>query len=106
MLMDWIASKFSHKFGDPEEDDCENLELPGWLSVLQDNCSLWRSSCSSLSLVIMWLGIPKVTEMAAGTNWFLYTILTGVSFAVYVTIILTGVRLFVAELANSIQGCF
>ena len=42
--------------------------------------------------------------MAAGTNWLLYTLLTGVSFAVYVTIILTGVRLFVAELANSFKG--
>ena len=105
MLMDWIASKFSHKFGDPEEDDCENLELPGWLSVLQDNIVAMALIMFFFILIIMLaLGVPKVTEMAAGTNWLLYTLLTGVSFAVYVTIILTGVRLFVAELANSFKG--
>lgn len=105
MLMDWIASKFSHKFGDPEEDDCENLNLPGWLSILQDNIVAMAIIMFFFILVLMLaMGIPKVTEMAGGTNWFVYTLLTGFAFAVDVTIILTGVRLFVAELANSFKG--
>jgi PTS system ascorbate-specific IIC component len=105
MLMDWIASKFGHKFGDPEKDDCENLELPGWFSVFQDNIVAMAIIMFLFILVIMLaLGKATVTEMAAGTDWLLYTLLTGVSFAVYVTIILTGVRLFVAELASSFKG--
>ncbi len=105
MLMDWLASKFSHKFGDPDKDDCEKLELPGWLSIFQDNIVAMAVIMFFFILVIMLaLGKAKVTEMAAGTNWLIYTLLTGVSFAVYITIILTGVRLFVAELATSFKG--
>lgn len=105
MLMDWIASKFSHKFGDPEKDDCEKVELPGWFSILQDNIVAMAIIMFLFILVIMLaLGKAAVDEMAAGTNWILYILLTGVSFAVYITIILTGVRLFVAELASSFKG--
>jgi ascorbate PTS system EIIC component len=105
MLMDWIASKFGSKFGDPEKDDAENLDLPNWLSILQDNVVAMAIIMFLFIFVIMIsLGIPTVTEMAGGTNWFVYTLLTGLSFAVYITIILTGVRMFVAELANSFQG--
>ena len=105
MLMDWIASKFSHKFGDPEKDDCENLNLPGWLSILQDNIVAMAILMFVFIFVIMLaIGIPTVTEMAGGGNWFVYTLLTGFSFAVDITIILTGVRLFVAELTNSFKG--
>ena len=105
MLMDWIASKFGKHFGDPKEDDCENLELPGWLSILQDNIVAMAVIMFIFVLFLMLaLGIPKVQEMAGNDHWLVYTLLTGVSFAVYVTIILTGVRLFVAELANSFNG--
>ena len=104
-LMDWVASKFSHKFGDPEKDDCENLNLPGWMSIFQDNI-VAMSIIMFVFVLVMFLalGIPKVTEMAGGDNWLVYTFLTGVSFAVYVTIILTGVRLFVGEIAASFSG--
>jgi PTS system ascorbate-specific IIC component len=105
MLMDWLASKYGHLFGDPKEDDAENLELPGWLSILQDNIVAMAVIMFFFVLIIMLaLGIPKVQEMAGADNWLVYTFLTGISFAVYVTIILTGVRLFVAELANSFNG--
>ena len=105
MLMDWIASKYSKHFGDPKEDDCENLELPGWLAILQDNIVAMAVIMFIFVFILMMaLGIPKVQEMAGSDHWLVYTLLTGVSFAVYVTIILTGVRLFVAELANSFNG--
>ncbi|MDK2981644.1 MAG: ascorbate system component [Chloroflexota bacterium] len=105
MLMDWLASKYGHVFGSAKDDDCENLELPGWLAILQDNIVAMAVIMFLFVFVIMMaLGIPKVQEMAGADNWFVYTLLTGMSFAVYVTIILTGVRLFVAELANSFNG--
>lgn len=105
MLMDWIASKFSHKIGDPEKGDCENLELPGWFSIFQDNIvGMAILMFIFIFVIMMAIGIPTVREMAGTQNWFVYTLLTGISFAVYITIILTGVRLFVAELANSFHG--
>jgi PTS system ascorbate-specific IIC component len=42
--------------------------------------------------------------MAGARNWLIHILLTGLSFAVYVTIILTGVRIFVAEIAISFKG--
>lgn len=105
MLMDWLASKFGKYFGDPKKDDCEDMELPGWMSILQDNIVAMAVIMFLFVFVIMMaLGIPKVQEMAGADHWLVYTLLTGISFAVYVTIILTGVRLFVAELANSFNG--
>ena len=105
MFMDWFAATFAHKFGDAKKEDCENLNLPGWMSIFQDNIVAMSVIMFVFVLVLMLaLGIPKVTEMAGGTNWFVYTLETGLSFAVFVTIILTGVRLFVAEIASSFSG--
>jgi PTS system ascorbate-specific IIC component len=50
------------------------------------------------------LGSAKVQQMAGTTHWLVHILLTGLSFAVNVTIILTGVRIFVAELAISFKG--
>ena len=73
--------------------------------MMQDNVVSMSIIMSLFIFIIMLaLGIPKVTEMAAGTNWLIYTLLTAFSFAVYITVILTGVRMFVGELASSYQG--
>ncbi len=105
MFMDWIASKLSHHLGDPEEDDAENLELPGWLSILQDNVVAMAIIMVLFTTALMLgIGPETVQEIAGSRHWTVYTLLTGLSFAVNVTIILTGVRMFVAELANSFKG--
>jgi PTS system ascorbate-specific IIC component len=105
MLMDWITSKFAHLFGDPKKDDLEKIELPSWLAILDDNIIATTVIMFVFIFAIMIaMGIPAVTEMAAGTNWLLYIFLTATSFSVYITVILTGVRLFVAEIANSFKG--
>lgn len=105
MLMDWIAAKFSHKFGDPEKDDIERIKLPGWLSILDDNIIATTVIMFIFLFAIMLaMGIPTIQEMAGGTNWFLHILLTAMSFSVYITVILTGVRLFVAEIASSFKG--
>lgn len=105
MLMDWIAAKYAHLFGDPKKDDAENLNLPGWLSIFQDNIVAMSLIMFIFSMAIsLALGEAAVTKMSGADNWIVWTILKGFSFAVYITIILTGVRLFVAEIANSFVG--
>jgi PTS system ascorbate-specific IIC component len=105
MLMDWITAKLAHLFGDPKKDDIEKIELPGWLAILDDNIIATTVIMFVFIFAIMMaMGIPAVTEMAAGTHWLLYIVLTATSFSVYITVILTGVRLFVAEIANSFKG--
>ena len=104
MFMDWIASKIAPKLGNPE-DSTEKLELPEWLSFVQDNIvSVGVLMTIFMGAIMFSLGPAQVQEMAGTTHWFVYIILTGLSFAVNVTIILTGVRIFVAELAISFKG--
>ena len=105
MLMDWIAAKFSHHFGDPKKDDAENLNLPGWLSIFQDNIVSMSAVMFVFSFAIaIALGPEARAKLTGADNWIVWTLLKGFSFAVYITIILTGVRLFVAEIANSFVG--
>ncbi len=105
MLMDWVAATFAHKIGDPKKNDAENLNLPGWLSIFQDNIVAMSVIMFIFSSIIsLALGQEAVQKMAGADNWLVWTLLKGFSFAVYITIILTGVRLFVAELANSFVG--
>ncbi|MEM4724770.1 MAG: PTS ascorbate transporter subunit IIC [Candidatus Hadarchaeum sp.] len=104
MLMDWIASKIAPKFGDPKEST-ETLELPNWLSFVQDNIvSVGVLMTIFMGALMLSLGSAKVQQMAGTTHWLVHILLTGLSFAVNVTIILTGVRIFVAELAISFKG--
>lgn len=105
MLMDWVAATFAHKIGDPKKNDAENLNLPGWLSIFQDNIVAMSLVMFIFSTIIsLALGQEAVQKLAGADNWLVWTLLKGFSFAVYITIILTGVRLFVAELANSFVG--
>jgi len=105
MFMDWIVYKLAHKVGDPK-DSTENLQLPGWLNMFQDNVvTMATIMVLFVFAIVLAIGPGLVqTEMAKSQHWFVYTLLTGLGFAVNVTIILTGVRMFVAELANSFKG--
>jgi len=105
MFMDWIVYKLAHKVGDPK-DSTENLQLPGWLNMFQDNVvTMATIMVLFVFAIVLAIGPGLVqTEMAKSQHWFVYTLLIGLGFAVNVTIILTGVRMFVAELANSFKG--
>lgn len=105
MFYDWFVSKTAHLVGDPEKDNTENLELPGWLNILQDNVVAMAVIMTVfMGILMLSIGPAKIQEMAGTRHWAVHILLTGLSFAVNVTIILTGVRMFVAELANSFKG--
>ncbi len=86
MLMDWIAAKYAHLFGDPKKDDAENLNLPGWLSIFQDNIVAMSLIMFIFSMVIsLALGETAVTKMSGADNWIVWTILKGAATAVHGT---------------------
>ena len=100
----WIAYKVGSKIGNREQD-VNDLNLPGWLSVLNDNIVA--------NVVIMTFFVGTLMVIIGPDNfaydesryyWGTYIFETTSLFAVYITIILTGVRMFVAELTNSFQG--
>lgn len=104
MLGSWLAYKIAPKFG-KQEDDVENIELPGWLNIFQDN--VVASAIVLLffiSIMMFALGKDIVTGMAGSTNWVIYIFKTGLTMAVALYILLTGVRMFVSEVMASFQG--
>lgn len=86
----------------------EDMELPGFLSIFQEN----MVSTSVLMLfffgiILVVLGQDYLTEngfMAAGASFFFYILKTSLNFAVYLAILQLGVRTFVGELTQSFQG--
>ena len=100
----WFFGKISHLFG-KKEQDAENLKLPGWLSIFNNNVV---ATC-----VIMWifvggfmmpLGISGIEELAGGSSWIVYMLEVGITFSMDMVILLTGVRMMCAELTESFKG--
>lgn len=104
-FMNWVAWKIAHLFGDPEKENIDHLKLPGWLNMFSDNVvSVPIIMVLFFTPILIWLG-PKALGFDSFTfKWFINALLLDLQFGVYVTIILTGVRMFVAELAVSFNG--
>lgn len=100
----WLAYKIGGKIGNKEKS-VDNVNLPGWLSVFNDNI------VSNVVLMTFFVGgimlILGKESFDYNTSKYLfgtYIFETTAYFAVYITIILTGVRMFVAELSESFNG--
>jgi len=86
----------------------EDVELPGFLSVFNENM------VSTSILMLFFFGIILVTLgqdylitagfMAEGQSFLFYILQTSLMFAVYLAILQLGVRTFVSELTESFQG--
>jgi len=86
----------------------EDLELPGFLSIFNENM-VATSVLMTLffGIILLVLGQPYLIEakfLAEGKSFFFYILTTSLNFAVYLAILQLGVRTFVTELTNSFQG--
>ena len=100
----WIAYKIAGKIGN-KEHDVNHIELPGWLSIFNDNV-VSNVVIMTVFVGTMMLVIGKDAFSYDPDKYYFATYIfqTTAYFAVYITIILTGVRMFVGELTNSFQG--
>ncbi len=100
----WAAYKLGKLVGNKEKD-VDNVQLPGWLSIFNDNIVSNTILMTTFVGTIMIIIGKDVFEYSNSKYWFgTYIFETTAYFAVYITIILTGVRMFVAELTESFQG--
>ena len=100
----WFFGKIAHFFGNPEQD-AENMKLPGWLNIFNNNVT----SVAIIMTVFVGafmapLGISGIQELAGNTHWFVYIILTGINFSMNMVILLTGVRMMCGELTGAFKG--
>lgn len=100
----WIAYKVAGKIGN-KDHDVNEVKMPGWLSIFNDNVVSNVLIMTVFVGTIMFIIGPSTFAYNESKYFFVtYVFEKTASFGVYITIILTGVRMFVAELTNSFQG--
>ena len=108
-LFFWIAEKMGKgKDGKKESKKLEDLELPGFMSMFNENMV-----CTALLMILFFgailllLGRDYLVEagfLGENASFLFYILTTCLNFAVYLAILQLGVRTFVTELTNSFQG--
>lgn len=110
-LFSWIAGKWHDhdiKKGKKASKKIEDIELPGFMSIFNENMV-----CTALlmtlffGIILLLLGRDYLTKagfLAEGASFLFYILTTCLNFAVYLAILQLGVRTFVTELTNSFQG--
>ncbi len=107
-----VASLVSPKVGDPETENADNLELPGWLSIFSDmtiNLAITMPICFIIIGVIAYVvGNPEamaaISQNTGGQNMILWLLMKGIAFAAGATILIFGLRMFLAALVPAFKG--
>lgn len=104
----WLAGKLFGNKKDRQVKKIDEIELPGFLSVFNDNlvsASILMLIFFGAILSVLGKGyLIKEGFMKPGQSFLFYTIQTCLYFTVYLAILQLGVRTFVAELTASFQG--
>lgn len=108
MLGIYFTDKIAGKLGKPEES-IENVKLPGFLSIFKDNvvstAILMTIFFGGIMVIIGPSTMREIDPSFSATTLFVTYILTKcLHFAVYMYILLAGVRMFVAELMKAFEG--
>ncbi|MFL0267674.1 PTS ascorbate transporter subunit IIC [Candidatus Clostridium radicumherbarum] len=97
-----IAYAFSgflgSKVGNPEHST-ENFKFPKWLSIFRD-----FTMCVAVVMVIVFYvaaiaaGQADTQKLAGTVNWIVFPLLQGLQFAAGMSVLITGVRMFISEI--------
>lgn len=104
----WLTDKIAGKVGNKEKS-IEDLELPGFLSIFNDNVvATGTLMMLFFGAIMLILGPDLLHKIDAGfkadRNFIFYIMEKSLNFAVYLSILQLGVRMFVSELTESFQG--
>ncbi len=112
MYVSYVATKLAPKIGKPE-DDIEKKKMPESLNFLQDNiiATLLVMFVSVLVIFLViggegiaWLRGPEGLNQAGLTNNVVFLLWIAISLAANITVLLSGVRMFVGEIMASFKG--
>ena len=96
----WIGSKVGDK-----SQSTEKLNLPKWLSFLKDyvvSIALTMGIFYYVSAIVA--GQANVEAVAGGVNWLLYPLMQSLTFTGGLYVVITGVRMFLAEIVPAFVG--
>ncbi|KAF0227148.1 MAG: protein UlaA [Erysipelotrichaceae bacterium] len=103
-----LFSELSKKMFGKNKKRLEDLELPGFLSIFNENMVATAILMTLFfGVILLVLGQPYLVEkkfLGATASFPFYILTTSLNFAVYLAILQLGVRTFVTELTQSFQG--
>lgn len=105
----WVADKIAGKIGDPKKS-VENVKLPGWLAMFNDNVVATSTlMLIFFGIIMIILGEPYLrgidkANFPVTLAFPTYIFSKALMFSVYLVVLMTGVRMFVAELTESFKG--
>ena len=105
----WLTDKIAAKMGSKNGKKLEDIKLPGFLSIFNENIVATAVLMSIFfGGIIAILGQDLMHTLDKGfsksQNFGFYIVEKSFTFAVYLQILQLGVRLFVGELTESFQG--
>lgn len=105
----WLTSKIAGKIGGKNKKQLGDIKLPGFLSIFRDNVVATGILMLLFFGIIMGILGPDImheidSKFKANQSFFFYILEKSFSFAVYLSILQLGVRMFVSELTESFQG--
>ena len=105
----WLTDKIAAKMGSKSGKKLEDIKLPGFLSIFNENIVATAVLMSIFfGGIIAILGPDLMHTLDKGfsksQNFGFYIVEKSFTFAVYLQILQLGVRLFVGELTESFQG--
>lgn len=108
MVAVWAADKLAPKLGDPKKT-LDDLKMPGWLTIFHDNIvATGTLMLFFFGAIMLILGEDYMRELdktfGAKIAFPTYIVSKALMFSVYLAVLMTGVRMFVAELTESFQG--
>jgi len=103
-----LFSELSKKMFGKNKKRLEDLELPGFLSIFNENMVATAILMTLFfGVILLVLGQPYLVTkgfLKATASFPFYILTTSLNFAVYLAILQLGVRTFVTELTHSFQG--
>lgn len=112
MFAVWLTDKVSPYLGDSKKG-VDDIKLPKWLSIFHDDIVATGTLMLLFFGIIMYvlggevlIGAEKWEKLyvLGNKSFFMYVLETSLKFAVYLSILRQGVRIFVSELTVSFQG--
>lgn len=101
----FIAGTIGKWFGNTDKTT-EDIKVPKQLGFLRDTSVAVSLTMALLFIVVAIFAGPGYIEskLSAGTNFFVFSILQAITFAVGVYVVLQGVRMILAEIVPAFQG--
>jgi len=101
LVSTYLAKAFGNK-----EHDLEEIEIPKQFSFLREMTIALTLVMTLLFLVVGALADPAwvSANISSGKDILVYSILQGISFGMWITVIITGVRMMLAEIIPAFHG--